>query len=105
MMLRDSILHIDPKMDSVYITKMIRVSLFGDHLAAYAEYVYHVHVYTRFYHNLPHYWADVLVDTNSKISQASVIQLSLITMLQLTFRRSLVELCKLTLIVLYGMLY
>ena len=38
-MMRDHISHIEAKIDSVYLTRMIRISLFGDHLAAYAEYV------------------------------------------------------------------
>ncbi len=37
-MLRETVSQIEDKIDSTYLTRMVRVSLFGDHLAAYAEY-------------------------------------------------------------------
>ena len=37
MVLRDSLAQLEAKMDASYLTRMIRQSLFGDHLAAYAE--------------------------------------------------------------------
>ena len=58
MMLKETISQIETKIDSTYLTRMVRVSLFGDHLAAYAEYV----KYLQIMNNLVH----LFIDTNWK---------------------------------------